>query len=128
MHKAQSPAREVTSVPHVIQAQHRLNFEYRVVRGSDCLVGGEGKGARDCILAAIACFAIDVGVAKSEKPRIEGRRIGARKQGLIPHEVAAVIGVGNPGSGGGEEEKESGRCELQCNESRYCKAEFYSAV
>lgn len=62
----------------------------------------------------VACFAIDVGVAKGEKPRIEEwRRIGVRKQKLIPYDVTAMVGVRNSSSGGGEEEKEGRRRELQ---------------
>lgn len=102
MHQPQSPSREVTSAPHIVQAQHGFDFEHGVARRPDCLVGGEGKGTGDSILAAIVRFAIDVSVAESEKPRIEGRQIGARKHGLIPHEVAAAVGVGNSGSSGAE--------------------------
>lgn len=106
-------------MPHIVQGHHRFNFEDGVIGSGVFFVGGEGKGTGDSILGAVFCFAIDMGEVKREESRAEERRTAVRKQGLIPYDVAAMIGVGNPGSGGGEEEKEGGGRELQCSESRY---------
>lgn len=55
-------------------------------------------------------------MAKREEPRVEERGIVGRKKGLIREDVAAAVGVGYVGRGGGEEEENR---EVESDESRY---------
>lgn len=73
-------------------------------------MGGEGEGSgKYIILVGVACFGINVGVAKNKKTRIEEWRIRVWKQRSIPYDVGAMIRVGDFGCGPSNGEKEDQR-------------------